>query len=210
MTPSTILRVSVLMMLSASTSAFMSLVHKPFSGYCQRPLQLVWKSPTQPTDCSRLLGATSGEDETDDETRTNLPNIVSAKEVISPRECPTKLPDRFKYSVNALMGLYDPPSPEEDNENDQRDSMAISKALLKWPQVCEFVAVGEGHDFAMDCAQAVSSALSVDQSSLAESMKTKETGRFTRVQMFAEIADPDILTTVYSALDTVAGIKFKY
>ena len=61
------------------------------------------------------------------------------------RAGPETLTDRFKYSVNALMGNYDPEE-GEDSEEAVADTFAIADALVKekggWPAVFDFVAVG--------------------------------------------------------------------
>ena len=72
------------------------------------------------------------------------------------RKGPEDLTDRFKYSVNALMGLYDPPDGKTDNEQNNKESFAISNALLNFPIEVEFVAVGEGEAFCSLCVEAMS------------------------------------------------------
>ncbi|GMH69300.1 hypothetical protein TrST_g1122 [Triparma strigata] len=127
------------------------------------------------------------------------------------RAGPETLTDRFKYSVNALMGNYDPEE-GEDSEEAVADTFAIADALVKekggWPAVFDFVAVGSGEEFESNCVVAVKEVIPKGASFTHE---VKNVGtKFTRVSFSRKVEDAKTLSSIYRALDQVPNIKFKY
>ncbi|GMH70572.1 hypothetical protein TL16_g05442 [Triparma laevis f. inornata] len=129
------------------------------------------------------------------------------------RQGPETLTDRFKYSVNALMGNYDPVD-GEDSEEAVADSFAIADALVKekggWPALFDFVAVGSGAEgeFESNCIAAVKAVIPAGASFTHE---TKPVGsKFTRISFSRKVEDAKTLSSIYAALEKVPDIKFKY
>ncbi|GMI45151.1 hypothetical protein TrCOL_g599 [Triparma columacea] len=128
------------------------------------------------------------------------------------RKGPEDLTDRFKYSVNALMGLYDPPDGATDNEQSNKDSFAISNALLKFPVEVEFVAVGVGENFSSLCVDAMRPLLlSVYGKDYDfEYEEVPRGAKYTKFKTKQRIENAEVLGRLYAALDSVEGLKFKY
>ena len=76
---------------------------------------------------------------------------------------PETLSNRFLYKVNSLMGEFDPPPEVTDDETTGAASLAVTNALVNakggWPTKYDFVAVGQGESFELDCLNALSEAL---------------------------------------------------
>ena len=130
--------------------------------------------------------------------------------------------DRFKYKVNALMGVFDPPN-EKDNEHNHGH---ITAAMLKFPCNYTFHVVGKTralfvpeendttttttsltsqlpspHDFAEQAKEIVlqyTSNRQEDRDSLVVSIVPRGT-KFTKLSIEAYIETPESISYIYQA-----------
>ncbi|GMI36423.1 hypothetical protein TrRE_jg11945 [Triparma retinervis] len=108
------------------------------------------------------------------------------------------------------MGLYDPPDGKTDNEQGNKDSFAISNALLNFPIEVEFVAVGEGEAFCSLCVEAMSPLLPREEGEAFDFDAVPRGKKYTKFKTKQRIANAEVLGNLYAALDGVEGMKFKY
>jgi putative lipoic acid-binding regulatory protein len=115
------------------------------------------------------------------------------------------LTDRFKYKVNALMGVFDPPS-EQDNE---RVSGHILNAMVTFPVRYTFHVVGRGDSTAfVDAVRAV-----VDQVTGDDQVVMKVTPRgtkFTKLLIEANVQSSSMVSSIYEQLEALEQVVMKF
>lgn len=112
------------------------------------------------------------------------------------------LTDRFKYKVNALMGVFDP----QAGADDERQSGNILNAMLKFPVRYSFNVVGRTSgdeklkDEYIDQVKSIVASLSGD----GDRMEVRITPRgknFTRVALQVTVESVAIINSIYVALE---------
>ena len=115
------------------------------------------------------------------------------------------LTDRFKYKVNALMGVFDPPA-EQDNE---RVSGHILNAMVTFPVRYTFHVVGRGDSTTfVDAVRTV-----VDRTTGDDQLVMKVTPRgtkFTKVLIEANVQSSSMVTTIYEQLEALEQVVMKF
>jgi putative lipoic acid-binding regulatory protein len=114
----------------------------------------------------------------------------------------SKLTDRFKYKVHALMGTYDPPA-EEDNEN---ETGHILNAMLQFPVTYSFNVVGRtsGDEAKKDVFVEQVKAAVTSVSGPDENMSLRITPRgksFTKVVIQANVESAAMIANIYKELE---------
>jgi len=112
--------------------------------------------------------------------------------------------DRFKYKVNALMGVFDPPA-EVDNE---RENGNILAAMLKFPVQYSFNVVGktEGDETKRDVFVDQVKSIVLDGSSELDKegmacVITPRGKKFTKITIEAQVESPAMITNIYEELE---------
>lgn len=112
------------------------------------------------------------------------------------------LTDRFKYKVNALMGVFDP----QTGVDDERQSGNIMNALLKFPVRYSFNCVGRTNgdhttqEEYINEIKSIVSSFSGDE----EGMELRITPRgknFTRITLEVTVESVAIINSIYAALE---------
>lgn len=111
------------------------------------------------------------------------------------------LTDRFKYKVNALMGVFDP----QTGVDDEHQSGNIVNALLKFPAQYSFNVVGRtsGDDalkeeFVREIKDIVSSLSGDDKMEVRITPRGKN---FTRITLQATVESVAVMNSIYDALE---------
>ena len=113
------------------------------------------------------------------------------------------LTERFKYKVNALMGVFDPQS----GVDDERQSGNIMNALLKFPVRYSFNCVGRtnGDDSVkeqyIEEIKSTVSSLSGDDEEGMEIRITPRGRNFTRITLQVTVESVAIVNSIYDALE---------
>lgn len=115
----------------------------------------------------------------------------------------SNLTDRFKYKVNALMGVFDPPDAAADTENENGN---ILNAMLKFPVEYAFNAVGRTSGdpqiqqyFVDQVKEVVMSRTGETEERLATRV-TPRGSRFTKVTIQAEVQSASMIAKIYEEL----------
>jgi putative lipoic acid-binding regulatory protein len=109
------------------------------------------------------------------------------------------LTDRFKYKVNALMGVFDPPS----NDNEQTNGNILN-AMLSFPVSYAFNVVGktnsnaEERDLFVDAVKRIVQANSGKQEIAC--VITPRGTRFTKITVEVQVESAAIIRTIYQEL----------
>jgi len=122
----------------------------------------------------------------------------------------SNLTDRFKYKVNALMGVFDPSG--EDNE---RQDGNILNAMLQFPVRFTFTAVGKTsgdadlkHQYTEQVKSLVGS-MSGDEEGMQLQITPRGT-KFTRVAVQAQVDSATIINSIFTALDELEMTVMHY
>lgn len=121
------------------------------------------------------------------------------------------LTDRFKYKVNALMGVFDPQSETDDERQDGN----ILSAMLKFPVRYSFNVVGRtsGDDVTKEkYVEDVKGVVSTESGDV-DGMECRVTPRgknFTRVSILVTVESAAIINSIYSALGDIELTVMKY
>ena len=121
------------------------------------------------------------------------------------------LTDRFKYKVNALMGTFDPPESETDDENQNGN---IIKAMLFFPTQYTFNVVGKtsGDDEKtskfIENVKKIVSAGSGDPIDEMECVTKPRGKNYTKISITAMVDSADIINNIYEELSTVSVMRF--
>jgi putative lipoic acid-binding regulatory protein len=155
-------------------------------------------SPSNENDPEELLPEGDAEDERIIETVKV--GIDDEGAVFRVNDGGSNLTDRFKYKVHALMGDYDPPA-EQDNEN---ETGHILSAMLEFPVVYSFNVVGRtsGDEakkelFVEQVKAAVTEISGPDGMSLRITPRGKS---FTKVVIEANVENAAMITNIYKEL----------
>lgn len=112
------------------------------------------------------------------------------------------LTDRFKYKVNALMGVFDPPTGSVD---DERADGNILNAMLKFPISYSFNVVGRTNNDATETDTFVEAVKDiVRENSGSEELTCSITPRgtnYTKVTVEAQVESTSIITRIYKELE---------
>jgi putative lipoic acid-binding regulatory protein len=116
----------------------------------------------------------------------------------------SNLTERFKYKVNALMGVFDPPA-EKDNENETGN---ILNAMLQFPVTYSFNVVGRTSgeeakkDFFVEQVKAAVTSISGPDDDMA--LRITPRGRsFTKVVIQAHVQSAAMITNIYKELEQI-------
>lgn len=156
----------------------------------------------------RVRLQSSAQDNADDDDKSQEDATPSTNEVEPVYETVVKmddggsdLTDRFKYKVNALMGVFDP----QTGVDDERQSGNILNALVKFPVRYSFNVVGRTNgdetlkeEYVAEIKDIVSG-LSGDE----EGMELRITPRgknFTRITLQVTVESVAIINSIYDAL----------
>ena len=137
-----------------------------------------------------------------------LPSNVS---VIKVDDHGSDLTDRFKYKVNALMGTFDPPNSEIDDENQNGN---ILSAMLFFPTQYTFNVVGKtsgSDDEVSSFIDKVNNIVSSGSGDPKDEMKceTKARGKnYTKVSITAMVDSADIINNIYEELSSISVMRF--
>ena len=123
----------------------------------------------------------------------------------------SNMTDRFKYSVNALMGTYDP----QVGVDDERQAGNILNAMLHFPTDFKFNAVGRTNGDAslkeeyVEQVKKIVTSLAGDE----EDFRCQVTPRgksFTRVSIQVQVDSAGVINSIYEELDKIQMSVFKY
>jgi putative lipoic acid-binding regulatory protein len=120
------------------------------------------------------------------------------------------LTDRFKYKVNALMGVFDPPS-DTDNERAEGN---ILNAMLNFPVYYSFNVVGRTNNDDTEKSTFVEAVKDiVKKNSGKEDVTCSITPRgtnFTKVTVEAQVESTAIITSIYKELETLEQAVMRF
>jgi putative lipoic acid-binding regulatory protein len=130
---------------------------------------------------------------------------VAASATIRIDDGGSDLTDRFKYKVNALMGVFDPPA-DQDNE---RASGHILNAMLSFPTRYTFHVVGRGDTSAF--SESVRSTVqSVTGDTQVVMQVTPRGTRFTKIMIEANVYNSNMITNVYEQLGALEQTVMRF
>lgn len=159
----------------------------------------------------RLLSKASDEtiEEKGDEEDKEAP--IFAKSTVRIDDGGSNLTDRFKYKVNALMGVFDP----ANGVDDERQDGNILNAMLQFPTEFSFSAVGRtnGDDVLVETyAQQVKeivTALAGEEDNF-QCQVTPRGKSFTRVSIQVRVDSAAVINSIYDELDKMEMTVMKY
>jgi putative lipoic acid-binding regulatory protein len=149
------------------------------------------------------------DDQPSDRDEKGLPsdegNDAAASATIRIGNGGSDLTDRFKYKVNALMGVFDPPA-DQDNE---RASGHILNAMLSFPTRYTFHVVGRGDAaaFTESVRDAVQSVTGDDQVVM---QVTPRGAKFTKIAIEASVYNSNMITNVYEQLGALGQTVMRF
>ena len=156
---------------------------------------------------------------------TPNPNCTPKKTIIISKSGPTSqngeqapkeddISRRFKFTVNALMGAFDPMDVGENNT--ERDEGNILNAMMTFPTIYTFSAVGrtngdaiQQETYATDVTNTIMNLTLGDADKLQWRIKPRG-AKFTRVDVSVLVDSPQTVTNVYKALDEISATVMKY
>ena len=168
-------------------------------GYVGKSLTLLQAGDTMPTP---------SEGRNSEELEDGVPANVS---VIKIDDGGSDLTDRFKYKVNALMGTFDPPNSDLDDEHQNGN---ILNAMLFFPTQFTFNAVGKtsgNEDEVQIFVDKVKSVISSGSGDPIEEMKceTKPRGKnYTKVSVTAMVDSADVINNIFEELSSISVMRF--
>jgi len=123
------------------------------------------------------------------------------------------LTDRFKYTINALLGTFDDPHVTEDTEAAGQGN--IVAALLNFPNRFTFTVVGKtnGDDEAKEAYIDQVKRIVGETSGSAHTLELRVTPRganFVRVSVEVTVESGAIINTIYDELSNVEATVMKY
>ena len=163
----------------------------------------------QKTAFLRLLSLGAGDDS--DATTDDHDEPMLVQSTVRIDDGGSNMTDRFKYSVNALMGTYDP----QVGVDDERQAGNILNAMLHFPTEFKFTAVGrtngddglkEGY---VEQVKKIVTSLAGDE----EDIRCQVTPRgksFTRVSIQVQVDSAAVINSIYDELDKIEMTVFKY
>lgn len=119
--------------------------------------------------------------------------------------------DRFKFKVNALLGMYDPiGDPEQDTERSTEHNLA--GALLQFPAPFTFTVVGRtGEDNRSAYTEVVQTIVRQETGDDAMSCEVIPRGsQFTKVTCTATVDSAAVISSVYEALGALEATVMKF
>ena len=177
---------------SRSSSLFSSTsIARPFPSNDRSAITRLFQSPDDESP---------SEDNTEDADDEEEPPII-ATSTVKIDDGGSDLTDRFKYKVNALMGVFDPADAEADKEG----AGNILNALLKFPVKYSFNVVGKtrGDEQLQDEFVQQVKAIVAQETGGEDGLVVQVTPRgksFTKVIVEAEVDSAPIIQTVYQQL----------
>jgi putative lipoic acid-binding regulatory protein len=156
----------------------------------------------------RLLSSEVGDDS---DVTADADEPVFAQSTVRIDDGGSNMTDRFKYSVNALMGTYDP----QVGVDDERQAGNILNAMLNFPTEFMFNAVGRTNgddslkeEYAEQVKKIVTS-LSGDDDHF-QCQVTPRGKSFTRVSIQVQVDSAAVINSIYNELDKIEMTVFKY
>ena len=157
--------------------------------------------PAQKNNCY-FLSMTSSDETGEDE--------ITAKAVIKVDDGGSDLTDRFKYKVNALMGVFDP---EEGKVDDERAEGNILNAMLKFPIRYTFNIVGKtsgDSSIQEDYIEEVKKCVIETAGDDLVCQITPRGKNFTKVQCEVEVQSSTMINTIYDELDKLERTVMRF
>lgn len=120
------------------------------------------------------------------------------------------LTDRFKYKVNALMGVFDP-----TGTDDERQDGNILNAMLKFPTLFTFNVIGrtngeeETKEEYVEQVKNMVISMSGDEDSV-QCQITPRGKSFTRISIQVKVDSAAVINSIYEELDKLERTIMKY
>ncbi|GKY97452.1 hypothetical protein MPSEU_000703700 [Mayamaea pseudoterrestris] len=162
-----------------------------------------WTRKAHHRPAQRLLRPLRLDQNGNSESMNNEEDDILFESTVKIDDHGSDLTDRFKYKVNALMGVFDPPT-ETDNERTEGN---ILNAMLNFPVYYSFNVVGRTNsneaekDVFVEAVKAI-----VKRNSGKEDVTCSITPRgnnFTKVTVEAKVESTAIITSIYKELETL-------
>eukprot|EP00548_Thalassiothrix_antarctica_P012421 CAMPEP_0194157196 /NCGR_PEP_ID=MMETSP0152-20130528/71044_1 /TAXON_ID=1049557 /ORGANISM="Thalassiothrix antarctica, Strain L6-D1" /LENGTH=203 /DNA_ID=CAMNT_0038865407 /DNA_START=1 /DNA_END=612 /DNA_ORIENTATION=+ len=148
--------------------------------------------------------------ESDDESIVDNKETANEARIDDGRKSDTT--ERFNYSVNALMGQYDPAT--TGNDNSERENGNILNAMMKFPTSFTLNVVGrtkgdeESKDEYINQVQDTVKSISGDDDS--EFQVSPRGKSFTRISMKVRVESAAVINSIYEELDKMETTVMKY
>lgn len=129
----------------------------------------------------------------------------------SSKEEPSNMTDRFKFQVNALLGMYDPiGEPEQDTERSTEHNLV--GALLQFPAPFTFTVVGrtveDNRKAYTDLVQTIVREETGDDTMICEVIPRGS--QFTKVTCTASVDSAAMISSVHEALGALEATVMKF
>jgi putative lipoic acid-binding regulatory protein len=132
-----------------------------------------------------------------------------AEAVVKMDDGGSDLTNRFKYKVNALMGVFDP----QDGANDERQEGNILNAILNFPVQYTFNIVGKTSGDSEIKKEYIQAVRKVIEGTAGDDIAVKITPRgknFTKVQCEVEIQSANMINTIYDELEKLERTVMRF
>jgi putative lipoic acid-binding regulatory protein len=149
------------------------------------------------------------ENDGDDSDDVNEEDLPIAKATVKIDDGGSNLTDRFKWKVNALMGVFDP----QDGADDDRQEGNILSALLNFPVRYTFNIVGRTsgdstvQDDYVESVKKIVMATSGDDITCQIIPRGKN---FTKVQCEVEVQNAAMVNTIYEELEKLERTVMRF
>ncbi len=139
------------------------------------------------------------------------PKFVLRSQESSEEEGTSTMNDRFKFQVNALLGMYDPiGDPEQDTEHSTAHNLA--GALLRFPAPFTFTVVGrtveENRNEYTELVQRIVREETGDDAMVCEVVPRGS--QFTKVTCTATVDSAAVISSVHEALGALEATVMKF
>eukprot|EP00980_Cylindrotheca_fusiformis_P017902 scaffold5682_cov140-Cylindrotheca_fusiformis.AAC.13 len=161
------------------------------------PSSRVWHTPQLPMADSNEM----------DDMSEDSPQI--AKATVKIDDGGSDLTDRFKWKVNALMGVFDP----QDGADDDRQEGNILNAMLNFPVRYTFNIVGRTTGDSIVKDEYVEAVKTVVSATAGDDIACKITPRgknFTKVQCEVEVQNAGMISTIYEELEKIEQTVMRF
>ena len=132
-----------------------------------------------------------------------------AKAVIKMDDGGSDLTDRFKYKVNALMGVFDP----EEGKTDEEGQLNVLNAMLNFPVRYTFNIVGKTSGDTTIQEEYIEDVKKIVMETAGDDIACKITPRgknFTKVQCEVEVQNSAMISTIYDELDKLERTMMRF
>jgi putative lipoic acid-binding regulatory protein len=157
--------------------------------------------------CFHLSMTTENDGDDSDDVNEEDPPI--AKATVKIDDGGSDLTDRFKWKVNALMGVFDP----QDGADDDRQEGNILNAILNFPVRYTFNIVGRTSGDSTvqdDFVEAVKKIVMATSGDDIACQITPRGKNFTKVQCEAEVQNAAMINTIYEELEKLERTVMRF